>query len=272
MSESAHPLAPGVQKDSVQKDGVQRDSLTTAWHRWSMQPLSLANEEKERLSRTHRASAGAASTVQPDATPASAAETIPDPNEERAIEMRRQLFDIAKKEAEDRAWKAAYEAGYQAGFDSGEQDARARSEATLDARVAGHVAHIEVMIRQFRQALHDYSQRQTQAVTELALETGRKLAGEALRVRPEQIIADVEAMLEEEGHTADVLRIYLHPDDYTLVYDHLQDTLKQTGWQLRSDHQLMRSDCRLETEQQTTLSTQAERWQRLLQAVQLKED
>ena len=264
MSKSARILAPNAQKDS----------MTTAWHRWDMQPLSLADEEKERLSRTNRAPAGAASTVQPDAAPASAApaDDIPDPNEERAIEMRRQLFEIAKKEAEDRAWKAAYEAGYQAGFESGEQDARARSEAALDARVAGHVEHIEVMIHQFRQALHDYSQRQTQAVTELALETGRKLAGEALRVRPEQIIADVEAMLEEEGHTADVLRIYLHPDDYTLVHDHLQDTLKQTGWQLRSDHKLMRGDCRLETEQQTTLSIQAERWQRLLHAVQLQED
>lgn len=265
MSESARILAQNAQKDS----------LTTSWHRWDMKPLDLAEDEKERHSRTNRASNnGAASDTPPDQTPApeTLADRIPDPNEERAIDMRRQLFEIAKKEAEDRAWKAAYEAGYQAGFDSGEQDARSRAEAALDARLAGHIEHIEVLIRQFRHALHDYSQRQTQAVTELALETGRQLAGEALTLRPEQIVADVDAILEEEGHTADVLRIYLHPDDYTLVHDHLQDTLKQTGWQLRSDHQLARGDCRLETEQQTTLSTHAERWQRLMHAVHLKED
>lgn len=263
MSESARILAPDAKKER----------LTTSWHRWDMKPLDLAEDEKEQHARTNRASTGAVSAEALKAEPTdAAAETIPDPNEERAIDMRRQLFEIAKKEAEDRAWKAAYEAGYQAGFDSGEQDARARAEAALDARVAGHVEHIEVLIRQFRQALHDYSQRQTQAVTALALETGRQLAGEALALRPEQIVADVNAVLEEEGHTADVLRIYLHPDDYTLVHDHLQDTLKQTGWQLRSDHQLARGDCRLETEQQTTLSTHAERWQRLMHAVHLKED
>lgn len=263
MSKPARILAPNAKKDS----------LTTAWHRWDMQPLDLAAEEKERLSRATRANIGAVSAAQPEPTPApmTPAERIPDPNEERAIDMRRQLFEIAKKEAEDRAWKSAYEAGYQAGFDSGEQDARARAEASLDARLAGHIEHIEVLIRQFRYALHDYSQRQTEAVTELALETGRQLAGEALALRPEQIITDVNAMLEEEGHTADVLRIYLHPDDYTLVHDHLQETLKQTGWQLRSDHQLARGDCRLETEQQTTISTHAERWQRLMHAVNLKE-
>ena len=265
MSESARILVPNA----------KQARMTTAWHRWDMKPLDLAESEKERHARTNRAGTGAVSSEPLNAEPTAdvaSAEAIPDPNEERAIEMRRQLFEIAKKEAEDRAWKTAYEAGYQAGFDSGEQDARARAEVALDARVAGHVEHIEMLIHQFRQALQDYSQRQTQAVTALALETGRQLAGEALALRPEQIMADVDAVLEEEGHTADVLRIYLHPDDYTLVHDHLQDTLKQTGWQLRSDHQLARGDCRLETEQQTTLSTHVERWQRLMHAIHLKED
>ena len=248
---------------------AQKHSVTTNWHAWDMQPLDLLDEEREQHARRLRP--GQRAFEEHADQPASAADSIPDPHEEHAVEMRRQLFEIAKKEAEDSAWKRGYEAGYQAGFDSGEQDARARAEAAMDARLAGRIEHIDVMIRQFRQALHDYSQRQTCAMAELALETGRQLAGKALTLHPEQILADVEEMLEEEGHTADVLRIYLHPDDYTLVHDHLQDTLRQTGWQLRSDHQLARGDCRLETEQQTILSTHSERWQRLMHAVASKE-
>lgn len=262
MSKPARVLAADAQKDST----------TTDWHRWAMKPLDLPAEERERRTRPVRPNAHATDTTAiPEEASAPPVADIPDPDEERAAEMRRQLFEVAKKDAEDRAWKTAYEAGYQAGFDSGEQDARSRAKTALDAHLAGHVEHLEALIHQFRHALHDYNQRQTQAVADLAIETGRQLAGEALKLTPEQILSDVNTMLEEEGHTADVLRIYLHPDDYTLVHDHLQDTLKQTGWQLRSDHRLDRGDCRLETEQQTTLSTHAERWQRLMHAVASKE-
>lgn len=255
MSETARVLNPTRDKNTE----------TDHWHRWEMSPL----EKGTFVSDARRPTSGQQVTAAPQ--PASTTKKVVDPAPEREAEIKRQLFEVAKQEAREEAWKTAYDAGYQAGYESGERDAKSHEASLLEAHLTEKLEPIERLVMQFAQALSDYQDARTQAVTELALETGRQLAGHALSLSPEYIVDDVQAMLTEEGHGTETLRVYLCPDDLALVQERLHGMFDQVQWQLRGDSTLARGDCRVETDQQTRIGTRHDRWQRLMHAVNHKE-
>lgn len=254
MSETARVLNPTREQNTE----------TDRWHRWEMSPL-----EKGAFVSPPRPSSR--SQVAHEPSPASVKKKIANPAPDREAEIKRQLFEIAKQEAREEAWKTAYDAGYQAGYESGEREAKSHEASLLTAHLTEKLEPIELLVTHFAKALSDYQDTRTQAVTELALETGRQLAGHALTLSPEYIVDDVQAMLNEEGHGAESLRVYLCPDDLALVQERLHGMFEQAQWQLRGDSALARGDCRLETDQHTRISTRHDRWQRLMHAVNHKE-
>lgn len=239
---------------------MSKTARTEDWHRWEMAPLPTEEDTAPRASKSTRTAHASAKSPK-----------VAAPAPDREADMKRQLFEIAKQEAREQAWKVAYDAGYQAGHEQGEREAKAHETAQLDTRLNEALEPIERLVQHFAQALSDYQDTRTRAVTELALETGRQLAGHALTLTPEYIVDDVQALLDEEGHGTDNVRVYLSPEDVTLVQERLGMTFSQTNWQLRSDSALSRGDCRIETDQRTRIGTRHDRWQRLMHALQHKE-
>ena len=93
-------------------------------------------------------------------------------------------------------------------------------------------------------ALPIYDETANQLV-ELALITGRQLAGESLAANPEHILSVVRELLEADHSLNGKSRLWLHPDDLALVSAAIGDTLEASGWECCADHSLERGGCRV---------------------------
>ncbi|WP_084188622.1 flagellar assembly protein FliH [Salinisphaera hydrothermalis] len=220
------------------------------WQRWRMDPLERRTAPRER-DRT--------------APEAAAAPTPPRRRREDQISMT--LFELAKEEAEKKGYEAGREQGYADGYAEGEAKARAEQQARLDAEIAERLAPIDRLVTQFAEAADALDERIGRQLVELAIETGRQLAGRALEIRPEHILDDVQELLENHPGLTGSPTLYVAAEELSRIEHHLGQSLAGAGWRLRADASLAPGDCRIEDDEREIDSTDADRWARLLQAV-----
>ncbi|HET7313676.1 MAG TPA: flagellar assembly protein FliH [Salinisphaera sp.] len=220
-----------------------------AWQRWRMDPLErrATARERDRVSGEP------------------VAEGPPRRRREDQISMT--LFELAKEEAEKKGYAAGHDEGYAAGYAEGEAKIRDEQQARLDAEIAEQLAPIERLVAQFAEAAAALDERIGRQLVELAIETGRQLAGRALEIRPEHILDDVQELLENHPGLTGSPTLYVAADDLARVEHYLGQSLAGAGWHLRADASLAAGDCRIEDDEREIDSTDADRWTRLLQAV-----
>jgi flagellar assembly protein FliH len=177
------------------------------------------------------------------------------------------LFELAKEEAVAKG----REEGYAAGLEQGRAEGEARAHAEHEARLANELETLLAPIRElsgsFRQAVDSLNDKVSYELVELALETGRQLAGRALELKPAHILDDIEELMAENPSIGGTPTLYVNIEDHALVEAQLSQTLEAAGWVLRPDMGLERGDCRVETEQRAIDATGHDRWTRLLHTV-----
>lgn len=157
-----------------------------------------------------------------------------------------------------RSQREGYEAGYRAGVTAAHADvgrAAAAQAAQIQALIDGLGAEISALDEQL--ATH---------VLDLALSIGKRIAGEALRVRPELLLAVIRECLQQLGHARAPTRLVLNPADARFVREHLVEQCASGTLTVVDDESVARGGCRLESaggELDATLDT---RWQRLFAA------
>ena len=221
------------------------------WQPWRMDPLERRVAPRETDRTTNEGEA-------PDDTP---------PRRRREDQISMALFELAKEEAEKKGYDAGHAAGYAAGYAEGEEKIRAEQQARLEAEIAERLAPIDRFVAQFSQAAMALDERIGHQLVELAIETGRQLAGRALDIRPEHILDDVQELLEDHPRLTGSPTLYVAAEELSRVEHHLGQSLAGAGWRLRADVSLAAGDCRIEDDEREIDSTQADRWARLLQAV-----
>lgn len=187
-------------------------------------------------------------------------------------EAKRQAAERHRAELEaqrERALQEAREEGYRAGFEQGRAEGHAQgldeghrqAEQELEARTRETLAPLEPLASQFSEALAELDERLGDDLVELALATGRQLAGEALKSRPRQILEIIRALLHTEPPLTGQQRLWLHPLDHKLVAQHLGEELAAAGWKLQPDDQLSRGGCRVTSASGELDATWESRWQ-----------
>jgi len=155
----------------------------------------------------------------------------------------------------ERLHQQAHEEGYAAGRREGGE--RAAAEA--------------LQLQQIVAALAEESQRFDQRVAEdllaLGLAIGRQVLRQALKLRPELILAVVNEVLGQLPLSHRRARLILHPEDTTLVRLALGERLKQSGWELIENAEISRGGCRLEAAECEIDATLEHRWQRVVAAI-----
>ena len=158
-----------------------------------------------------------------------------------------------------------HEAGFVKGMNEGLAEGRSRAEAeiaeALEKRVHETLSPLSGLIENFHRALNDLDTAIAAQLIDLALATGRQLAGDALKARPRQIVSVVEELLRSDPPLVGSQRLWLHPQDLKLVERHLGDTLASAGWTLKSDDSLHRGGCRITSEYGEIDATWEQRWQ-----------
>ncbi|SHM27335.1 flagellar assembly protein FliH [Vreelandella subglaciescola] len=220
-----------------------------SWQRWQMDELQQPPQPRQ-SSQTSQHQQRAAAARQ-------AAEQA----RKRDAEKRQALYDEVRRKAEEEGYQAGFERGRQEGQAQGLDAGREQAQQELEQQIQQAVAPLEPLARQFTDALEQLDDGIAQSLVELALETGKHLAGDALDASPEYILRVVRDLLHTEPPLVGQQRLWLNADDHDLVARHLGDELNAAGWKLQPDAQLGRGSCRVTSAQGDLDATFESRWQ-----------
>ena len=162
---------------------------------------------------------------------------------------------LAASEQADRLRRQAQAEGFAAGHKQG------REQATDELqRLQGVVQALTEEARRFDQSM-------AEELLALALALCKQIMREAIKVRPETILAVVNEVLGPSSLSGQRAHLILHPLDAALVREILGERLAQSGCQIIENAQISRGGCRLEAQEREIDATLERRWQRVVSAM-----
>jgi len=191
--------------------------------------------------------------------PKAAAGKPSDPSFDHQSELRA-LREKVREEAWREGHQAGYEAGHREGLDQGLEQGRQQGEQETARQRADTLMPLAELARGFSEALRTLDGEVAEQLVDLALATGRQLAGEALRARPRQVLTIVRELIHDEPSLNGKTRLWLHPLDLALVEKDLGAELAAAGWKLHPDDQLQRGGCRVTSPSGELDATWETRW------------
>ncbi len=224
-----------------------RPGSKVAWRRWQMGELRARHE----------------SEPEADGGPS------PDETARRKAAFQRQaelsaLRDKVSREAHEQGHREGLEAGHAEGhaqgLAQGREEGREQARQAFEREAQEALEPLQHLAEQFSEALTRIDEEVAAELVELALATGRQLAGEALKARPKQVLEIVRALLHTEPAMTGKPRLWLHPRDHALVEEHLGKELEAAGWRLQPDDQITRGGCRVTSASGELDATWESRW------------
>lgn len=164
--------------------------------------------------------------------------------------------DQAQKEQDSK--RQGYEAGYRDGVTAGRTDAK--RAAAVQAN------QLNLLLTSVNRDLGIIDTQLADHVLDLSLTVARRLAGEALRIRPELVLGMVRECLQATGQARAPAQIVMHPADAQLIREHLGEQCAAGGWIISEDAMMARGGCRLESAGGTLDASIETRWHRLTAA------
>jgi|GEM_PF-2635621 len=186
-----------------------------------------------------------------------------DPQQAALDAERKRAREAARKEGHAEGLKAGQAEGYAKGLEEGRKAARKE----LEKEVKATLKPVLNLAAHFSDALALLNDEMAKDLVELALATGRHLAGEALSANPAQVVELVRGLLHTEPPMHGKPRLWLHPQDHDLVSEYLGKELEAAGWALQPDDQVSRGGCRVTSATGELDATWESRWQALRQQV-----
>ncbi len=173
------------------------------------------------------------------------------------VEQIERIHQQARQEGYDAGCGAGYQVGLDAGRDAG---LRARNEQT-----AAEVARLQEVFECFQGELAGADQAIAGDVLALALSLAREMVREALRIKPELMLAVVRECIRHDSLLSQPAQLFLHADDAALVKEYLKQELNECA--VRVDNTLERGGCRVRVGSSQFDAALATRWQRIAQAL-----
>lgn len=222
------------------------------WHRWQMGDLERS-----------------APTTHPRTDPESERHRRQQEIDERAL---RAATEEARRSGFEAGHAEGHEKGYQTGYAEGLAAANAAAELEFRKRLDLTLTPIADMATNFCHALASLDDEVADQLVELALITGRQLAGESLAAKPEHILSVVKELLDTDTSLNGKPRLWLNPEDLALVTTTIGDELAAAGWECHPDATLERGGCRATSASgglDASLSTQ---WKAILDQRRRRQD
>lgn len=221
------------------------------WRRWQMDELSTTSRSQP----TSRTSAPSEHQRKVEAAQRAAEEA-----RIREEQERQEIYERLRQAAEEEGYQAGLTRGHKEGYTQGFSEGREHAAQELNEQIRQSVTPLAALAKQFSDALERLDETIAHDLAELALATGKQLAGDALEEHPEHILAIVRELLHTEPPLVGKQRLWLNPTDHELVAEHLGSELEAASWTLQPDDQLARGGCRLTSAQGELDATFESRW------------
>ena len=155
----------------------------------------------------------------------------------------------------ERLHQQAHEEGYAAGHREGSD------------RAAAEAQQLQQIVAALAEQSRQLDQRVADELLALGLAIGKQVLRQALKVRPELILAVVNEVLGQLPLSHQRAHLVLHPQDATLVREALGERLRQSGWEIIENGDISPGGCRLEAAECEIDATLERRWQRVVEAI-----
>lgn len=222
-----------------------------SWQRWQMDELVPQHKEANQAPAVPSAHQRKVLAAQKAAEQA----------HQREQQEREELYERLRQEAEEAGYQAGLQQGHEEGLAKGLEEGRAQAKEELQEQIHQAVTPLHTLAKQFADALERIDEIVAHDLVALSLATGKQLAGEALQETPKQILNIVRELLHTEPPLVGQQRLWLNPEDHTLVETHLGNELSAANWKLQPDDQLARGGCRVTSAQGELDATFESRWQ-----------
>jgi flagellar assembly protein FliH len=169
------------------------------------------------------------------------------------VEQIERIHQQAQQEGYAVGNEAGFKAGHELGCRAGDEQARAEA------------IKLQELLCGFQRELTHADQAVGNNLLTLALCLAKQMVREALRVKPELMLAVVRECIQQEAAFSQPVQLFLHPDDAALVRQHLNHELNDC--KVSVDIGLERGGCRIKIGNSHTDATLATRWQRIAQAL-----
>jgi flagellar assembly protein FliH len=225
------------------------------WSPWTMGELSLASKKN----------IAPANTTAPDKNKTTASpESI---NKIAFDKAKRDGYNAGLKEGRNAGHTKGIEAGKTEGYQQGLQQGRAEAKKELDHQIGTALAPISPLVSRFEDAIASLDDTIANELVELALAIGCQLARARLDEEPELMLEIVRELLYMDPSMDSKPRLWLHPDDLSLVQHHLGNEFEAAGWKLQPDKNMSRGGCKLTSANEECDATWETRCQAILAQV-----
>lgn len=144
--------------------------------------------------------------------------------------------------------QAAMEEGRSEGHEAGYEQGRREALESTRSEVEKRLQRLDEILSTLDQPLAELDEEVEQALVSLAIAIARQLVRRELRTDPTQIVGVIREAIAVLPSRSRNIKIYLHPEDVSLVeeaYGHLGG---EPEWRLESDTSLSRGGCRVVTD------------------------
>lgn len=156
-------------------------------------------------------------------------------------------IEALQQQAQEEGYKAGFEEGHKAGFEAGQQAGQ--------KDIQQQIAYLQQILGSLEQPLTDLDQQIEQDMVNLAITMTRQLLRRELKQEPEHVIGAMRAALQALPISDRKLRIYVHPDDLTIIQKGLSMDGEDSSRQWIEDPLMTRGGVRLETADTTVDAT-----------------
>jgi len=156
-------------------------------------------------------------------------------------------IEALQQQAQEEGYKAGFEEGHKAGFEAGQQAGQ--------KDIQQQITYLQQIIGSLEQPLTDLDQQIEQDLVNLAITMTRQLLRRELKQEPEHVIGAMRAALQALPISDRKLRIYVHPDDLTIIQKGLSMDGEDSSRQWIEDPLMTRGGVRLETADTTVDAT-----------------
>jgi flagellar assembly protein FliH len=156
-------------------------------------------------------------------------------------------IEALQQQAQEEGYKAGFEEGHKAGMEAGQEAGKKDIQQQL--------AYLQQILGSLEQPLTDLDQQIEKDLVNLAITMTRQLLRRELKQEPEHVIGAMRAALQALPVSDRKLKIYVHPDDLTIIQKGLSLEGDDSSRQWIEDPLLTRGGVRLETADTTIDAT-----------------
>jgi len=153
---------------------------------------------------------------------------------------------IGRRMTEEEA-RAVERENHERGYEEGLAAARAEVNARL-AQLDARIKRLDSILSLLARPLEQLDAEVEKQLTLLALTVGKQLVRRELKTDPAQVIGVIRETVTRLPAAARDIRVHLHPEDATVVREHLAAPSSDRAWSIVEDPALTRGGCVVRTE------------------------